>query len=834
MKRIFALCLDAGILTKLLVSFLLLSAIPLLILGYCASENLRATGNLAATRAEEMGETNLRSAEEIGKTAIDDSVLSLDNKSTEAIELKTIDVAEAIARFLYERDKDIRILAALEPDAGKYLEAYRASVGNIIVPGPWPREEEAGNGNTWTPGCRNPENGRSWRHRPPFDFKKISLPLYREITFIDMDGVEQIKISDGRVSDDLKNVSDRRETYCRAEDYFSYLPQLERGEIYVSRVIGPYVKGWLHSAWKGVQVSEESAYAGKENPGGRRFKGIIRWATPVYDREGARIGYVTAALDHAHLLEFTNHVMPTEERFSDIPDAGAGNYAFLWDDRDRCICHPREFFICGYDPQTGKEVPGWVSEVTYAEYLKSGLPLDLFVAGLPPFRDFSQKKSGAQAQMAAGDISLDCRILDMAPQCQGWHDGTEDGGSGSFLIFWSGLWKLTTYAAVPYYTGNYGKSMRGFGYVTIGANVDEFHKAANITRADIEASIRKQGEDITLAAAENRRLIEKGASRNLGLMTAITAGSVLLVACVSVLVSLNITRPLRRLTAGAAAVAGGEFNQAIDVKSRDEIGQLARSFNEMAAAVAEVDRMKSEFVTIASHELRTPIHAMLLGVSGLLEGYSGAIDEEAREDLQLVKDGIERLVRLVENLLDLSRIEARKVELNLAWTTVSGIVDRAVDEISGLAAAHGHTIVRKLPPDSLQILADRDRIVQTAINLLSNSIKYTPDGGVIVIGSREEDGAVVIEVADNGCGIPSWAHEEVFKKFFQADKIMSRQVGGAGLGLTIAKGLVEKHGGTIRCESPLGEERFPEILLGGERKGTAFVIRLPKNGPKGA
>ena len=314
LKRIVTLYLDTGILPKLLVSFLLLSAIPLLILGYCANENLRATGNLAVARAEKMGEANLRSAEEIGKTAIKDSVLSLDNKSIEAIELKTVDVAGAVARFLYERDKDIRMLAALEPDAGRYLEVYRAAVSDIIVPGPWPREEGAGKKGPSTLGCRNPENGKSWRHRPPPDFKTASLPLYREITFTDLNGVELIKISNGRVSDDLRNVSDRRETYCKAEDYFSYLPRLARGEVYVSRVIGPYVKGLLHSDWKSVQVSAESAYAGKENPLGRRFKGIIRWATPVYDGKGARIGYVTAALDHAHLLEFTDHVVPTEER----------------------------------------------------------------------------------------------------------------------------------------------------------------------------------------------------------------------------------------------------------------------------------------------------------------------------------------------------------------------------------------------------------------------------------------------------------------------------------------------------------------------------------------
>jgi len=106
------------------------------------------------------------------------------------------------------------------------------------------------------------------------------------------------------------------------------------------------------------------------------------------------------------------------------------------------------------------------------------------------------------------------------------------------------------------------------------------------------------------------------------------------------------------------AMSRGQLDQHIVVRSRDEIARLAISFNEMAAAIAEVDRMKSEFVSIASHELRTPIHAMLLGVSGILEGYSGEIGEEVREDLQIVDEGITRLRGLVESLLDLSRIEA--------------------------------------------------------------------------------------------------------------------------------------------------------------------------------
>ncbi len=814
-----------GILGKLLLSFLIISSVPLLMLGYIASQNLDRTGSLAALRAEEMGARNLAAAEEIGRQAIEDSVAALDAKSTEAIELRTVELAQQIADFLYERDHDVLLVSALEPHPDNYLEVYRWSRRDVVLPG-------AGSSASASEApderlSSNPENQHSWRHKPPSYFKKVSLPLYKEITFIDLQGQELIKVSDGWIATNLINVSRREETYCRAEDYFEQLGSLQKGEIYVSRVIGPYVKGWLYETPEGIKVKPESAYAGEENPAGRRFEGIIRWATPVFDKEGSKVGYVTLALDHTHLMEITDHVMPTEERFCEMPDAGAGNYAFVWDVRDRSICHPRHFFICGYDPETGTEVPGWVSGETYAEYQRSGLALNQFVQTLPPFRAFTQKKSGSIDQIREGSVGLDCRILDHAPQCQGWHEGTQDGGSGSFVIFWSGFWKLTTYAAIPYYTGPYRNSPRGFGYVTIGANVDEFHKAANATRATIEESIRQQGSDIEATTVQTRKLIEESLSRNRTMIALITVASVLAIILVSVVISMGITRPLRRLTEGAVAMSRGDLNQSIEVHSRDEIGQLARSFNEMAASVAEVDKMKSEFVTIASHELRTPIQAMLLGVSGILEGYSGKIDDETREDLVLVRGGVERLTRLVQDLLDLSRIEARKMDFNFAPVSFAELIDRAVEAVSELATARHHTIKQEPHVDLPRITVDKDRIIQVLVNLLSNSIKYSPDGSRILIDVRSDARELVFSIADNGYGIPDWAQEEVFKKFFQADSVMSQKVGGCGLGLTISKGIVEEHGGSIHCESPLSREQFPDLPLGRERQGTVFVVRLP-------
>ena len=361
----------------------------------------------------------------------------------------------------------------------------------------------------------------------------------------------------------------------------------------------------------------------------------------------------------------------------------------------------------------------------------------------------------------------------------------------------------------------------------IGANVDDFHKAAKITRGNIEKSISEQGKDIRQANEKARALIKKNTANNRKLITVITIIAALAIICASIMLSLSITRPLKRLTEGAMAISRGNLDQYIEIRSRDEIGQLAESFNEMASAVAEVDRMKSEFVTIASHELRTPIHAMLLGVSGILEGYSGEVSDETREDLQIVNEGITRLMRLVEGLLDLSRIEARKFQFSIDRISVEHIVKSAIEQVSQLIESHQHVIDTNVPADTPDIYADGERIIQVVMNLLSNAIKYTPEGGKILVLAEKKGEEVLISVADNGYGIPQEARDKVFEKFFQADSIMSQRVGGSGLGLTIARGIVEEHSGSIHFESPVPEGRFPGLPLGGERKGTVFIVHLP-------
>ncbi|MCP4671484.1 MAG: response regulator [Desulfobacula sp.] len=610
-----------SILYKLIIIFIIIAVLPLGFVGYFISKNFEKTALKLIQKTEEMGNKNLLSAQNIGSIAIKDAVAQLDKKATEAIEIQTISLASQIAQFLYERDKDILNLSVHTPSSKLYLNFMNSNNRDIIL-----FSEHDSTKKTIEPvKYENPDNRTNWHHNPPYLFKKTSIPLYREITFVGLNGKEIIKIKNNKISDDLQDISIKNNTYCRAEDYFQHIKKLNKNELYVSKMIGEYIQGWLYKDNNIIKVKPQSAYAGKENPMGKKFQGIIRWVVPVFDKN-IKIGYLTMALDHTHIMEFTDHIIPTQERFADISDAGSGNYAFLWDYEHQNISHPRDFFICGYDPLTGNEVPGWLSQDTYNEYKKSSLALNDFIKTLPDFRQFSLEKTGSKEQINKGCVSLDCRILDHAPQCQGWYIGTQDGGSGSFLIFWSGLWKLTTYASVPYFTGQYKNSPRGFGYVTIGANVKDFHEASNITKANIKTSINRQKQDIDIVKTQTKELINKHFNRQNRQLYLILIVTAFIVTIIAIILSLTFIKPLRRLMEGAKAIGDGKFHQNIKFRSNDEIGQLGESFNLMAQDIAisnaklmqEIDeRLKTEQALKISEKKYRDIFES--GVSGIYQ-----------------------------------------------------------------------------------------------------------------------------------------------------------------------------------------------------------------------
>lgn len=228
----------------------------------------------------------------------------------------------------------------------------------------------------------------------------------------------------------------------------------------------------------------------------------------------------------------------------------------------------------------------------------------------------------------------------------------------------------------------------------------------------------------------------------------------------------------------------------------------------------EVDRMKSEFVSLVSHELRTPLTSIKGYVDLLLEGEVGEVPDDQREFLGIVKSNADRLVALINDLLDISRIESGRVELKLAPLDVERTVRAVVKAMKPQIESKKQTLTVVLPPNLPALSADVDRVTQILTNLVSNAYKYTPAGGTITVSAERRGEWVSIGVKDTGIGLSPEEQEQLFTKFFRAKNRVTQEVGGTGLGLPITKTLVEMHGGQMTVTSATG-------------KGSTFSFTLP-------
>lgn len=834
-----------GIRGKLIAIFVLIKVVPLVLLAWFAWHAAQQLGDEVSSRAAEMADNMLDSIKSVGKTVTDDSIRALDLRSREAIESMTTDAAKEIADFLYDRDRDIRQAATLETTEAAFRRFLSERNRPLYQHGPWKLAED---GKAWVPEkliqreakvtrAILPDNARDFHARPPEYFgESEQRPLFVEMSFVDLNGQETVKITTGNLTDKaLKNVAERANTFVRAETYFAELKKLKPGEIYVSDVIGayvptqqigPYLPATLEKAGKPFQP-EQSAYAGTENPLGKRFRGIVRWAMPVV-KNGRIAGYVTLALDHDHIRQFSDRLMPTEERYTPIADAIKGNYAFIWDYKSRSISHPRDYMIAGYDPQTGKPATPWLDEALYAEWQASGKPSDEFLAGIPPFRDQSLKRKPAKEQAKAGIVGLDCRYLNFSPQCDGWNAVTEHGGSGSFLIFFSGLWKLTTAAAIPYYTGQYGKTPQGFGFVTIGANVDEFHKAASETAGKINALVAEKDHSFKAQRSDMLGDIQKSLTSTAFGLWGSTVLMILLVIGIAIWMASLLTRRITLMISGIRAFQDGDLEHRLEVHSNDEMGELARSFNGMADSVEEsfkrleeakekaeeANRLKSAFLATVSHELRTPLNG-ILGFADLLK--SELADATQQEYAQIIHESGEHLLKLVSEILDLTKIESGEMTFNPVDVRLADFLGETVALHRSSAAANNLELTLNLGesmPATLHV--DPTRLRQLLNNLLSNALKFTEQGTITVTTGADEQ-EVRISVKDTGPGIPPESQEIIFEKFKQLENFLTRSHGGTGLGLAIVRQLVEHMGGRVTLTSNVGA-------------GSEFTLHLPREG----
>ncbi len=280
------------------------------------------------------------------------------------------------------------------------------------------------------------------------------------------------------------------------------------------------------------------------------------------------------------------------------------------------------------------------------------------------------------------------------------------------------------------------------------------------------------------------------------------------------LLARGMTSPLRDMASATRAMARGEYDRRVIESSRDEVGELARAFNRMAAELAEVDRMRKDLIANVSHELRTPLTALQATLENIVDGVAPA----DQATLQTMHAQTQRLGRLVEQLLDLSRLESGSVPLNLQPFAVKPMLEQTVRE-SELSPDRGDRIAIRLAvePADLVVVGDAERVHQVVTNILHNALRHSPSDGSIEVMARTNSNGVRIEVSDEGPGIPTEEAGRVFERFYRSDQARTSRDGGSGLGLAIAKWIVDMHGGDIRAEP-----RMPH--------GCRIVVTLPKAG----
>jgi signal transduction histidine kinase len=280
----------------------------------------------------------------------------------------------------------------------------------------------------------------------------------------------------------------------------------------------------------------------------------------------------------------------------------------------------------------------------------------------------------------------------------------------------------------------------------------------------------------------------------------------------SIFVSRSLSAPIRAMTVASQRISEGHYSERVHVKGEDELGLLAGSFNRMAEKLEQTETMRRQLIGDVSHELRTPLTA----IKGSMEGLMDNVLPADAETFSQIHEEADRLSRLVDDLQELSRVEAGSFELDRKPVAVSDLAAFTLKRLSRQFEAKGVTLTSNLPDTLPPVLADEDRIGQVMLNLVGNALRYTPLGGRVTISAEVHGHEVEISVTDTGDGIPPEHLPHIFDRFYRVDKSRSRQAGGgSGIGLTIAKYLVEAHNGTIRVESA------------GDGRGSTFRFTLP-------
>ena len=317
---------------------------------------------------------------------------------------------------------------------------------------------------------------------------------------------------------------------------------------------------------------------------------------------------------------------------------------------------------------------------------------------------------------------------------------------------------------------------------------------------------------LLLAYSPDRNPMEDEFLRRLnGSIFLSAVGTIIVALFLGILLSRSITRPIRELTKATHAMADGNLNQKVNVRSRDEIGELAESFNKMSSDLSRSFNLRKQMTADIAHELRTPLSLII----GHAEGVHDGVLEPNHENFEIIREEAERLEHLVNDLRTLSLADAGELSVDFQPININNLISDIYTHY--ISPFNQQRITLNLKPASVTLTANLDpsRFTQVLNNILDNALHYTPAGGSVGIETKLVENKIQISIQDNGEGVTPEEAAHLFDRFYRADEARNRNDGGSGLGLAIAKSIIDMHGGKIWAESEKG-------------KGLKMVIELPK------